>query len=90
MTLSTSSSRAIRTSTGAFEPAARSRRSTSNPSIPAGGRQARGRRLAGGELEALLAGSRDHDLVTLLLEGELDAAGDRELVLDDQDGGCRP
>ena len=46
------------------------------------------RRLAGRELEALLAGAGDDDLVALLLEGELDAPRDGELVLDDQDGGC--
>ena len=45
------------------------------------------RRLARGELEPLLAGPGDGDLVALLLEGVLDAARDGELVFDDQDGG---
>ena len=44
-------------------------------------------RLVGRDLEALLAGSGDRDLVALLLEGVLDAAGDGVLVFDDQDGG---
>ena len=37
----------------------------------------------GRELEALFAGSRDGDLVALLLERVLDASRDGELVLDD-------
>ena len=45
------------------------------------------RGLADGELQALLAGSRDRHLVALLLEGVLDPARDGELVLDDQDRG---
>ena len=44
-------------------------------------------RLAGAELEALLTGAGHDHLVALLLKGELDPAGDGELVLDDQDGG---
>ena len=44
--------------------------------------------LGGGELEPLLARSRERDLVPLLLEGVLDAARDGVLVFDDQDGGC--
>jgi hypothetical protein len=47
-------------------------------------------RLVDREVEALLAGPRDRDLVALLLQGVLDAARDRVLVLDDQDGGRRP
>ena len=39
------------------------------------------------EVQALLAGPRDGDLVALLLEGVLDSARDGELVLDDQDRG---
>ena len=35
-----------------------------------------------------LAGTGDRDLVALLLEGVLDAASDRVLVFDDEDGGC--
>ena len=46
------------------------------------------RRLAGRDVEALLAGPGDRDLVALLLEGVLDPAGDGVFVLDDQDGGC--
>ena len=45
------------------------------------------RRLVGGDLEALLAGAGDRDLVALLLEGVLDPAGDGVLVFDDEDGG---
>ena len=45
------------------------------------------RRLADGQLEALLAGLRQGHRVALLLEGVLDAPGDGVLVLDDQDGG---
>ena len=44
----------------------------------------------GRELEALFAGSRDGDLVALLLERVLDASRDGELVLDDQDRGRHP
>jgi hypothetical protein len=40
------------------------------------------------ELEALFAGSRDRNLVALLLECVLDAPGDGELVLDDENR-CR-
>ena len=40
-----------------------------------------------GEVEALLAGARDRDLVALLLEGVLDPASDGVLVFDDQDRG---
>ena len=87
MTLSTSSSRAVRTRTGAFEPVARRRRRTSKPSMPgqADVEHDEVRRLVRGEVEALLAGAGDGDLVALLLEGVLDAAGDGELVFDDQD-----
>src|SRR5689334_14607026 len=46
------------------------------------------RRLVGRELETFLAALRDGHLVALLLEGVLDAAGDGELVLDDQDRGA--
>ena len=46
------------------------------------------RRLVRRDLEALLAGSRDGDLVALLLEGVLDPASDGVLVFDDEDGGC--
>ena len=45
-------------------------------------------RLARGDLEAFLTGAGDRDLVPLLLEGVLDAARDRVLVFDDEDGGC--
>ena len=45
-------------------------------------------RLVRGELEALFAGSGDSHLVTLLLEGVLDPASNRELVFDDQDRGA--
>ena len=45
------------------------------------------RSLAEGELEAFLTGSRDRDLITLLLEGVLDSPGDGVFVLDDQDRG---
>ena len=45
------------------------------------------RALAQGELQALLARAGDGDLIALLLEGVLDAAGDGVFVLDDQDGG---
>src|SRR5579862_6841355 len=44
-------------------------------------------RLRRGDLEAFLAGSGERDLVALLLEGVLDPAGDRVLVLDNQDRG---
>ena len=90
MTLSTSSSRAVRTRTGIFAPAARRRRRTSKPSIPGRrtSRTTRSGRLVRRELEALLAGAGDADLVALLLEGVLDPAGDGVLVFDDQDGGC--
>src|SRR6478672_2762081 len=40
------------------------------------------------EIEALLAALRHRDLVALLLEGVLDPAGNRELILDDQDRGA--
>jgi hypothetical protein len=39
-------------------------------------------------VEALSPGPGDRDLVALLLEGVLDARGDRVLVFDDEDGGC--
>src|SRR4029077_20738845 len=42
--------------------------------------------LADGELQALFAGTGERHRVALLLEGVLDSAGDRVLVLDDQDG----
>ena len=45
-------------------------------------------RLARRDLEAFLAGTRDGDLVALLLEGVLDPASDGVLVFDDEDGGC--
>jgi hypothetical protein len=45
------------------------------------------RRLVGREVEPFLAALRDRHLVALLLQGVLDPAGDRELVLDDQDRG---
>ena len=90
MTLSTSSSRAVSTRTGILAPAARSRRRTSKPSMPgqAHVEDDEVRRLARRDLEALLAGARDGDLVALLLEGVLDPASDRVLVFDDEDGGC--
>src|SRR5664280_939487 len=49
-------------------------------------------RLVRREVQPLLAGPGDRDLVPLLLEGVLDAARDRVLVFDDQDGArhCRP
>ena len=89
MTLSTSSSRAVRTSTGVLAPAARSRRRTSKPSMPGQPHVEHDevRRLVRRDVEALLAGARDRDLVALLLEGVLDAARDGVLVFDDQDGG---
>ena len=40
------------------------------------------------EVEAFLAALRHRDLVALLLEGVLDPAGNRELILDDQDRGA--
>ena len=90
MTLSTSSSRAVRTRTGILAPAARRRRRTSKPSMPgqADVEDDEVGRLARRDLEALLAGAGDGDLVALLLEGVLDAARDRVLVFDDEDGGC--
>ena len=90
MTLSTSSSRAVRTRTGILAPAARRRRRTSKPSMPGQAHVEDDEvgRLARRDLEALLAGAGDRDLVALLLEGVLDAAGDRVLVFDDEDGGC--
>ena len=45
-------------------------------------------RLVRRDLEALLAGAGDGDLVALLLEGVLDPARDGVLVFDDEDGGC--
>ncbi len=45
-------------------------------------------RLAGRDLQALLAGLGDADVVALLLEGVLDPASDGVLVFDDQDRGC--
>ena len=45
-------------------------------------------RLARRDLEPLLAGPGDADVVALLLEGVLDAARDGVLVFDDQDRGC--
>ena len=45
------------------------------------------RGLAGRDLQALLAGSGDADVVALLLQGVLDPARDGVLVFDDQDGG---
>ena len=90
MTLSTSSSRAVRTRTGAFEPAARSRRRTSKPSMPGQPHVEHHRSGAcvGGEAPGPPRRLRaTRDLVALLLEGVLDAASDGELVLDDQDGG---
>jgi hypothetical protein len=44
-------------------------------------------RLVRGDVQALLAGSGDGDLIAFLLERVLNAAGNRVLVLDDQDGG---
>ena len=44
------------------------------------------RGLTRGDLEPLLAGARDADVVALLLERVLDAARDGVFVLDDQDG----
>ena len=38
------------------------------------------------DLEGLLAGTGDRDLITLLLKGVRDAAGDRVFVFDDEDG----
>ena len=89
MTLSTSSSRAVRTRTGIFAPAARNRRRTSNPSMPGQPDVEHDEvgRLVGRDVQALLARAGDGHLVALLLEGVLDPAGDRVLVLDDQDGG---
>ena len=46
------------------------------------------RRLARRDLEALFTRSGDGDLVALLLQGVLDAASDRVLVFDDENGGC--
>src|SRR3954447_26001758 len=45
-------------------------------------------RLARRDLEPLLPGACDRDLVPLLLEGVLDATRDRVFVFDDEDGGC--
>src|SRR3954471_17864060 len=45
-------------------------------------------RLACRDVEALLPGTGDGDLVALLLEGVLDATRDGMLVFDDEDGGC--
>ncbi len=44
------------------------------------------RRQLAGDLQRLLAGAGDGDLVALLLEGVLDAAGDGVFVFDDEDG----
>ena len=44
-------------------------------------------RLVGRDVEALLAGAGDGDLVAFLLEGVLDATRDGVLVFDDEDGG---
>ena len=44
--------------------------------------------LVGRDVEALLAGTSDRDLVALLLECVLDTARDGVLVFDDEDGGC--
>ena len=87
MTLSISSSRAVSISTGALEPVARRRRSASKPSMP-GSRTSR-RMRSGASSVAMVSPSsrvrREGHLVALLLEGVLDAARDRVLVLDDQD-----
>ena len=88
MTLSISSSRAVSISTGALEPSLRMRRRVSKPSMPGmrtSSTTRSGRELAG-DLQGLLAGAGDGDLVALLLEGVLDAASDGVFVFDDEDG----
>jgi hypothetical protein len=85
--LSTSSSRAVRTRTGAFEPG-RAQPAEDLEAVHAGQADVEHDEIRGlvrREVEALLAALRDRDLVALLLEGVLDPAGNRELILDDQD-----
>jgi hypothetical protein len=75
--LSNSSSRAVSINTGAFDPVALGQPHVEDDEV---GRL--GRRI----LEALGSRSRDVDVVTLLLKGELDPARNGRFVFDDQDG----